>query len=90
MRRVTEQELDALGSVKTGLGLTFFGVAFGACVSFWIVLKTANLSPEDHSMFFPLVLGSALLWMFFGAWSVLEGLGARRLITRIRERPPTQ
>lgn len=87
MRRVTEQELDALGSIKAGLGLTFFGASLGAFIAFWIVLKTVpGLPADDLATFRALSFVTGAMTIFFLAWSILEGRGTRQLIQRIRGR----
>lgn len=89
MHRVTEQELDALASVKTGLGLTFLGFSLGAVIAFWIVLKTVpNLAPADLATFRSLAFVSTVLTVFFLVWSALEGIGAWKLVRRIKQRTP--
>src|SRR5260370_41058496 len=78
IHRVTDQELDALASTKTGLGLTFFGITIGASIACWIVLKTVpNLPADSRGIFFILTAVGVLSTVSLGLMSLREGLENR-------------
>jgi apolipoprotein N-acyltransferase len=85
MYRVTDQELAALGSVKSGVWFGFFGISFGCFVAFWIVVKTVSgLADKDYTMFLVLTVVFGFLSLLCGVMAVLEAFGTRRLATSIR------
>ena len=67
MHNISEYELDALASGGNTLNWTFFGICFGALISFGVVLYAGNVTdPAKHAMFVMLVFSSAILAAFFG------------------------
>jgi hypothetical protein len=66
-------ELDALASSGSTLNLTFFGITFGAFISFAIVLYGGGIAdPGKQAMFVMLTWASAILAGFFGIRGMLD------------------
>jgi hypothetical protein len=75
MHNISESELDALTSDGSTLNLTFFGICFGAFVSFAVVLYTGGVTdPTKHATFSMLTFSCLLMSAFFGIRGVSEYL----------------
>ncbi|MDO8691155.1 MAG: hypothetical protein Q7R39_14285 [Dehalococcoidia bacterium] len=70
--QLSEGELDALVSGYVSLDQALFGVVFGILVASVITLLTVKLDDRMLGVFTFMVLGSAILSVFFGVRAVLE------------------
>ncbi len=85
MHNVSESELDALASGSPSIHLTFFGICFGAAVSFGtVVIATANLDSFNKSLFSTLFVSAVLMASFFAVQSIRDYLQSRRKLREIK------
>ena len=67
MLSVTGSELETVASLSNSVHLAFFGVSFGALVSFVIVLSTTTISnPQTHADYVALAALSGFGTAYFG------------------------
>jgi len=69
MHTISEDKLNMLVSGNNSVNLTFFGVCFGAAVSFGTVVKTTALEPFNKALFTMLFASMGLIALFFGIQS---------------------
>lgn len=85
MHNVSESELDALASGNPSVHLTFFGICFGAAVSFGTVVKaTTNLDLFSKSLFSMLFVSAGLMALFFAVQSIRDYLQSKRKLQEIK------
>src|SRR6266851_140418 len=66
MHTVSENELDAIASGGSSLNLTFFGICFGAAISFAIVLYNGGIDVNHRSTYDMLLFSASILSAYFG------------------------
>jgi hypothetical protein len=66
MHSVSETELDAIASGDSSVNLTFFGVCFGAAISFGIGLYSGGINQSQIATYKGLFFASGVLTVFFG------------------------
>lgn len=66
MHTISEDKLDAIISGSSSINLTFFGVCFGAVLSFGIVLYNGGLDESHLSRYGMLLFAAAILSAYLG------------------------
>ena len=93
-RRVTahpvlDQELTALQNASPATPLTFFGIWFGAAVSFASVVFTQKLPTDANAIFLTLFVGAVVLGVYFLVKSAQAIRDTNSLVREIRSRSTT-
>ena len=85
MHYVTNADLDTVASSGNSVHLTFFGVCAGAAITFWVVLKTANVTdPQTHADFVMLCVGSVVGAVYFGIRGIADYRRAKRTLKELK------
>jgi hypothetical protein len=87
MHPVLDSELDTFDGTSTGLPLTFFGLSAGGALTA-IATLTQSLSTDAHAGFIALLILGVVMMLFFGITSIVRWVQRRKLLRRIRQRPP--
>jgi hypothetical protein len=66
MHTISEDKLDMLVSCSAPLHLTFFGICFGAALSFGMVLYNGSLDPTHKLVYQCLLFPSVVMAAYFG------------------------
>jgi len=66
MHTISEDKLDMLVSGNAPVHLTFFGVCFGAAISFGVVLYNGGIDQHHQSVYTMLLWASGILALYFG------------------------
>jgi hypothetical protein len=89
MRPITDAEIDALASLGNSIHLTFFGISFGALLSFVIVLTTNDVKDPRWFAAYVAMLGVSILGAaYFGVRSVVDYLSQQNKVKEIKQSPP--
>jgi len=85
MCHVTETELDAIASLSNSVNMTFFGITFGALISFGITIVTVPIQSEVASaMFSGLTFASLVGTLYFGVRSVIDYRAAKAKLKELK------
>lgn len=82
---VSNEELDILASGYNSLHFTFFGIALGAAIAFFIVLVTASLSETTGPIFVALFAVSLVLSVYFSIRAILDRQATAQRLKQIRQ-----
>jgi hypothetical protein len=82
---VSGSDLDTIASLGNSIHLTFFGLCSGAAITFWVVLKTANVTdPRTHADFIMLCAGAVVGAVYFGIRGIADYRRAKRTLKEIK------
>lgn len=87
MHSVTEEELATLRAVVPATSIGFLGIAVGAALTFWSVLKATGLSPQVRGDFNALYFASRVMTAFFAIVAVTGYVRLFGLVRHIKRRP---
>ena len=90
MHTVSEAELDAIAVGGSSVNLTFFGVCFGALISFAIGLYSGGIDPSQKSMYAALVFASAILSAFFGIRGGRDYFSSQSELKKLKQGRPNK
>jgi len=84
MYQVSGSELDALVSGSSSLNSVFFGVTFGAAVSFLITVLTAPLNDRLNALFWAFFLATLTMAFYFGVKTWQDRVAAQTKVGEIK------
>jgi hypothetical protein len=90
MHTVSENELDAIASGSSSLNLTFFGVCFGAAISFSIVLYNGGIDVNHKSMYDMLLFAATILSAYFGVRGGKDYFTSKGKLDALKKEPGTK
>jgi len=86
MHTMSEDKLEALISGNGSIHLTFFGICFGAAVSFGIVLYNGGLDPIHGLVYESFLFLSGVMATYFGIRGGRDYLRSKSKLKEVKER----
>jgi hypothetical protein len=82
---VSENEIDALASGGSSLNLTFFGICFGALISFGIVLFNGVTDPAKNATYSMLTFATGIMAAYFGIRAWIEVVRSKKRLRVLKQ-----
>jgi hypothetical protein len=86
---IMDEELDSLASAHSSVNQVFLGVVLGALMSVAITFGTGGITESNRVTYVWIAAGLAVASAYFGICAVIDVLGARRRVDRVRRRGAT-
>jgi hypothetical protein len=84
MHSISAAELDSIASGSSSVNLTFFGVCFGAAISFGIGLYSGGINQAQIATYKGLFFASSVLTVFFGVQAIRSYRDVKRKVRDLK------
>jgi hypothetical protein len=88
MLSISETELDAIASGDSSVNLTFFGICFGAAISFGIGLYSGGINQTQIATYKGLFFASSVLAAFFGVQALRKYREFKKKVRDLKKSSP--